>query len=333
MLQSALPVRAAVPTQPRRAVATRFQKPGREDLFAGAHSQGALPLKFGFPKGSLQKSTQELFNRAGFEVKISERGYFPKINDDELAAVLLRSQEVPRYVEDGVLDCGICGHDWVVESNSDVVEVCELKYSKATSAPARWVLAVPENSSVLQPKDLAGDAIIASELVGTTERFFRERNIPIRKVEYSWGATEVKARLPGVAAIVDITETGASLSANKLRIIATILESTTRLVANRQSWEDPVKRAKIEDLASLLQGAVEGRSKVGVKMNLERSRLDDVVALLPSELSPTVSPLLSDRHVAVEVVVDEEVARQLVTKCKRLGATGIVTYDVGIMLH
>jgi len=284
------------------------------------------------PPPSLQNATKDLFERAGFDVKISERGYFPRVDDDELACVLLRSQEVPRYVEDGVLDAGICGHDWVVETGSDVVEVCELQYSKNTAKPARWVLAVPVDSFVTSPADLAG-TIIASELVETTRRYFADRGIAVKKVEYSWGATEVKARLPGVGAIVDITETGSSLEANKLRVVDTILESTTRLICNRSAWEDPAKRAKVEDLAALLKGAVEGRRKIGVKFHVHAAALDRVTEALPSELSPTVNPLHSGDSVAVEVVVDERDARTIVTQCRRLGATGIVTYDIGMMIH
>ena len=196
-------------------------------------------MRFGFPKGSLQKSTEELFARAGLPVKVKDRNYFPTVEDDGLSLVLFRSQEIPRYVADNVLDAGICGRDWIVENGSDVIEVAELKYSKATSNPARWVVAVPEDSPVRTAEDLEG-TLIASELVNTTQRFFLDKGIQGVKVEYSWGATEVKASLPGVGAIVDITETGSSLRANKLREVATILESTTRLIANRDAWEDPV---------------------------------------------------------------------------------------------
>ncbi|KAK9814640.1 hypothetical protein WJX72_009113 [[Myrmecia] bisecta] len=288
--------------------------------------------RFGFPKGSLQKSTHDLFERAGFKVKISERGYFPSIDDEDLQLVLFRSQEISRYVEDGILDAGICGYDWIVENQADVVEVCELAYSKATSNPARWVLAVPEESHVTRPEQLAG-TIVASELVGTTKRYFEERGIAVKKVEYSWGATEVKASLPGVGGIVDITETGSSLKANNLRVVDTILCSTTRLIANKAAWEDPDKRRKIEDLSVLLKGAVEGRKKVGLKMNLQKELLSQVTAMLPSEQSPTVSQLLDDAFVAVEVVVDERKARELVPFCKRLGASGIYTYPLDVIIH
>lgn len=280
-------------------------------------------LRIGIPKGSLQDSTVDLFARAGYKLVISERSYFPQIDDPQLQAVMFRAQEMSRYVEDGVIDLGITGCDWITENKSDVHEVCELTYSKATSQPARWVLAVPEESAVRKPEDLS-NAIIATELVNTTVQYFKHKNVPIKKVEFSWGATEVKARL--VDAIVDITETGSSLRANKLRVIDTILSSTTRLIANRQTWQDPVKRQKIEDLAMLLKGAIDARQKVGLKMNVPRPKLDEVLTLLPSEKSPTVNPLADDQWVAIEVVVEEKVERELVPRLSRLGATAIMSY-------
>ncbi|GMH44417.1 hypothetical protein BSKO_12369 [Bryopsis sp. KO-2023] len=302
---------------------------------AAPASEGWLPQKngndvvvrFGFPKGSLQKSTEDLFGRAGFKMKVSERNYFPQLDDDQYRLVLFRSQEISRYVEDGVLDAGICGKDWIIENNADVVEVCELRYSKATSNPARWVLAVRDDSPVQSIEDLEG-AIVASELVETTRKFFEEKNINVKKVEYSWGATEVKAMLPGIGAIVDITETGSSLRANNLRIVDTIMSSTTRLVANKESWEDPELRRKIEDLGMLLQGAILGRRKVGLKLNAPREKLDEITSLLPATLSPTVAPLVDSRFFAVDVIIDEQLARDVVTECRRLGASGIVTYSL-----
>ncbi|KIZ04569.1 ATP phosphoribosyltransferase [Monoraphidium neglectum] len=355
-------VRAAAPALDAPAGAAPAASEANGDAAAAA-AAGRL-VRFGFPKGSLQKSTENLFQRAGFELKISERGYFPRIDDEELQMVLFRSQEISRYVEDGVLDAGICGYDWVVENGADVVEVCELPYSKATSNPARWVLAVPEDSRVQGPEDLAG-TIVASELVNTTKKFFADRNIAVKKVEYSWGATEVKASLPGVGGIVDITETGSSLKANNLRVVATILASTTRLVANRAAWADPAKRSKIEDVALLLLGAIEGRNKVGLKMNLPRSSLEEVSACLPSERSPTVSQLVDSDYVAIEVVLGERQApahghslwaldarpprpritraalraaprcpaRDIIPICKRLGATGILSYPINVIVH
>jgi len=282
-------------------------------------------LRIGIPKGSLQDSTADLFRKAGYDLNISSRSYFPSIDDPEMEAVMFRAQEMSRYVEDGVIDMGITGRDWVVENNSDVHEVCELTYSKATSRPARWVLAVPEESDIHEPKQLAG-GIISTELVNTTSQWFKERCISIKKVEFSWGATEVKARL--VDAIVDITETGSSLRANKLRVIGEIMESTTRLIANKDAWADPRKRQKIENLALLLQGAIAARAKVGLKMNVPHDKLDDIVALLPSEKSPTVNQLADRQWVAVEVIVEERVERELVPQLRRAGATGIISYPL-----
>jgi len=282
-------------------------------------------LRIGVPKGSLQDATVDLFDRAGYHITIPSRSYFPRIDDPELAAVMFRAQEISRYVEDGVIDLGITGHDWVVENDSDVHEVCELKYSRATSNPATWVLAVPEESDYHKPEDLAG-GIIATELIGTTRRYFKDRGIDIKKVEFSWGATEVKARL--VDAIVDITETGSSLRANKLRVIDTLLTSTTRLIANKQSWNDPKKRAKIEDLALLLRAAIGAKSKVGLKMNVPRASLDAVLKLLPAEQSPTVNDLADQQWVAVEAVLDERVERDLSPALKRAGATAIFSYPL-----
>lgn len=282
-------------------------------------------LRMGIPKGSLQDPTIDLFRRAGYNISLSSRSYYPQINDPTMAAVMFRSQEMSRYVEDGVIDMGICGHDWVVENGSDVHEVCELEYSRATSNPAKWVLAVPEESDVHQPEQLAG-GIIATELVGTVRRYFEDRKIEIKKVEFSWGATEVKARL--IDGIVDITETGSSLRANKLRVIDTILTSTTRLIANRDAWEDPAKRQKIEDLSMLLQGAIDARGKVGMKMNIPKSRLDEVLSLLPASKSPTVNELADPDWLAIEVLVEIKIERELIPQLKRAGATGIFSYPL-----
>lgn len=282
-------------------------------------------LRIGLPKGSLQDSTVDLFDRAGYKINISSRSYFPTIDDPEMQPILFRAQEISRYVEDGVLDIGITGHDWVAENESDVHEVCELTYSKATSKPARWVLAVPEESGIEKPEQLAG-GIISTELVNTTRRYFESRGIKVKKVEFSWGATEVKARL--VDAIVDITETGSSLKANKLRIVDTILSSTTRLIANKESWNNPTKRNKMEDLAMLLRGAIAAREKVGLKMNVPRPKLEEILKVLPAEKSPTVNELADTGWVAVEVIVDEHVERELVPRLSRAGATGIFSYPL-----
>ena len=286
-------------------------------------------LKLGIPAGSLQRATLELFNKAGFHVSDSARSYRPNIDDKEIEAVSLRAQEMSRYVSDGVLDAGITGYDWILENASDVVEICELAYSKATSRPTRWVLAVPNESDVTQPEDLAG-GLIATELVNVTKRYFADKNIDV-KVEFSWGATEVKARL--VDAIVELTETGSSLKANNLRIIDTLITSTTRFIANTTAWEDPFKREKIENITILLKAAIEARSKVGLKMNVPKNHLDAILALLPAEKSPTVSNLADSEFVAIDVIVADTVERSLVPALKRAGASGIITYPLNKVIH
>ncbi len=282
-------------------------------------------LKLGIPKGSLQDATVDLFKRAGYDIGISSRSYYPTIDDDAMSAVMFRSQEMSRYVEDGVVDVGICGHDWIVENASDVHEVCELTYSRATANPARWVLCVPEESAVTKPEDLAG-GIVATELKKTVRRYFDDKNIPIKKVEFSWGATEVKARL--IDAIVDITETGSSIRANKLRVIDTILTSTTRMIANRDAWADARKREKIEDLALLLRGAIAAKGQVGLKLNVRREQLDEVLKVMPAAQSPTVNDLADREWVAVEVIVDRTVERELVPRLSRAGAHAIFSYPL-----
>ncbi|MEM9416663.1 MAG: ATP phosphoribosyltransferase [Planctomycetota bacterium] len=283
-------------------------------------------LRIGIPKGSLESPTIDLFDRAGYNISVRSRSLTPGINDPELACVMFRAQEMSRYVEDAVVDVGITGHDWVVENGSDVHEVCELAYSRATGKPVSWVLAVPEEGDVHTPADLEGK-IIATELINTTQNYFKDQGVNVRRVEFSWGATEVKARL--VDAIVDVTETGSSIRANNLRVIATLLTSTTRLIANKDAWKDPAKRRKIEDLALLLQGAIRARTKVGLKMNIPRANLEEVVALLPAEHSPTVNDLADHAWVAIEVIADECVERDLIPDLKRAGATGIVSYPLG----
>lgn len=286
-------------------------------------------LKLGIPAGSLQKATIALFAKAGFDVSDSSRSYLPAIDDDEIQPICLRAQEMGRYVGDGVLDAGITGFDWITENDCDVVEVCELPYSKATSNPTRWVLAVPAESNVTRPQELAG-GIIATELVGVTRKYFAEKNVDV-KVEFSWGATEVKARL--VDAIVELTETGTSLRANNLRIIDTIITSTTRLIANKQAWQDSFKREKIENISILLRAAIEARSKVGLKMNVKKEDLNAVLDLLPAEKSPTLSSLADSEYVAIEVIVDDKVERALVPALKRAGASGIFTYPLNKVIH
>jgi len=286
-------------------------------------------LKLGIPVGSLQKATIELFGKAGFHIADSARSYKPRIDDEQIQLIMLRAQEMSRYVEDGVLDAGITGHDWITENGSDVVEVCELAYSKATSKPARWVLAVPDESKVKRAKDLAG-GIVATELENVTRKYFDDKNIDV-KIEFSWGATEVKARL--VDAIVELTETGTSLRANNLRIIDTVVRSTTRLIANRQAWDDTFKREKIENISILLKAAVNASSMVGLKMNVKRSDLDSILNILPAEKSPTVSSLADPDYVAIEVIIDDKIERSLVPRLTRAGASAIITYPLNKVIH
>jgi ATP phosphoribosyltransferase len=286
-------------------------------------------LKLGIPAGSLQKATIELFAKAGFNITESDRSYLPSIDDDQIRPTMLRAQEMSRYVADGVLDAGLTGYDWIMENASDVIEVCELRYSKATSNPTRWVLAVPEESKVQKIQDLKG-GIIATELVNVTRKFFADRNIDV-KIEFSWGATEVKARL--VDAIVELTETGTSLIANNLRVIDTVITSTTRFIANKQAWQNKFKKEKIENIAILLNAAIDARSKVGLKMNIEKTNLDKILKVLPAEKSPTISSLADPGYIAIEVIIDAKIERSLVPALKRAGATGIITYPLNKVIH
>lgn len=285
-------------------------------------------LKMGLPKGSLQDATFDLLDRAGFSVSCSSRSYFPTIDDAELDLILFRAQEMSRYVEDGVVDCGLTGKDWIHENGSDVVEVSELVYSKATAKPARWVLAVPAESGIERPEQLEG-GIIATELVNVTKNYFAQKGINV-KVEFSWGATEVKVRM--LDAIVEITETGSSIKANNLKIIDELMISTTRLIANKQAWEDPFKRRKIESIAMLMEGAIEGKAKVGLKMNLEADKLSEIIKILPAEKSPTVNKLADEKYIAIEVVLEEKEARVVIPKAKMLGASGIFTYPLNLVI-
>ncbi|HEV8607107.1 MAG TPA: ATP phosphoribosyltransferase [Tepidisphaeraceae bacterium] len=281
-------------------------------------------LRLGLPSGSLQASTFDLFGRAGYRVSVSDRSVFPRIDDEKISAVLFRAQEISRYVVDNIIDCGLTGFDWVVENGNDkdVVEICELEYSRASSNPVKWVLAVPEESPVQKPEDLKG-GIIATELVNTTRKYFQARNIDV-SVEFSWGTTEIKARL--LDAIVDSTETGSSLRANSLRVVDTLLTSTTRFVANKSAWAIPWKREKMENIGMLLRGAIEAKAKVGLKMNVPENKLAEIVSFLPAEKSPTVSRLADQAWVAVEVILEEKQERELIPRLKRAGATGIITY-------
>ncbi|MDR0352870.1 MAG: ATP phosphoribosyltransferase [Opitutaceae bacterium] len=282
-------------------------------------------LMLGLPKGSLEESTKALFAKAGWKITTSSRSYKPSIDDAELDGRFVRAQEVSRYVEHGFFDCGLTGHDWIQENESDVVEVCDLIYSKASTQKSRWVLCVPEASPVQKPADLAGKRI-ATEMVGTVKRYFAQKNIPVT-VEFSWGATEVK--VPDlVDAIVDITETGSSLRANKLRIVDTLLETNTKFIANKASWANPAKRKKIETIALMLTGALEAGGKVGLKLNARKAGLDTLLKTLPALRNPTVSPLTSPDWVALETIIDESIAREIIPRLKSMGAEGIIEYPL-----
>jgi len=286
-------------------------------------------LNLGIPAGSLQKATIELFSKAGFHIADSQRSYLPSIDDEQIRLLMLRAQEMSRYVEDGALDAGITGYDWIIENESDVVQVAELAYSKATSEPARWVLAVPDESKVTKPADLQG-ATIATELANVTRKYFADKNIDVN-VEFSWGVTEVKARL--VDAIVELTETGSSLRANNLREIDTVITSTTRFIANKKAWQDKFKREKIENISILLCAAIDARNKVGLKMNVRKSDLKSILKILPAEKSPTVSSLADSNYIAIEVIIEDKVERSIVPALKRAGASGIITYPLNKVIH
>ena len=284
-----------------------------------------MKLKLGLPKGSLQESTFKLFKKAGYSISVSSRSYFPSIDDDEIEVILLRAQEMSRYVEDSVLDCGLTGKDWILENDSDVTEVIDLVYGKQGKKPVRWVLAVPNDSGIKTVKDLEGKRL-ATEVVGLTQRYLKSHGVNA-EVEFSWGATEVKA--PSlVDAIVELTETGSSLKANNLRIIDTVAESTTKLIANKQAWEDDWKRKKIERVALLLQGALAAESKVGLKMNVSRKNLTRVLDALPALKRPTISSLSENEWCAIETIVDEFVVREIIPGLKEAGAEDIIEYPL-----
>ena len=283
-------------------------------------------LKLGVPKGSLQEATIEIFRRAGWNIRLMDRSYFPTIDDDEIGCYLIRAQEISRYVENGVLDLGLTGKDWILENDSDVVVVEELVYSKVSRRPARWVLAVPEGSPVRSLKDMAGKRV-ATELVKFTRRLFQDRGIPV-EVEFSWGATEAKV-LEGLAdAVVEVTETGSTLRANGLRIVEDLLITVPQLIANRGAWEDPWKRRKIEQIRLLLNGAMAAFNKVGLKMNVAEEDIPRVVEVLPCLKAPTISKLYGQDWFAIETIVDEEVVRELVPKLQEAGAQGIIEYSL-----
>jgi len=283
-------------------------------------------LVLGLPKGSLEKTTVEMFAKAGYKIRLSERSYYPAIDDPEIDCILIRAQEMSRYVEEGILDCGLTGRDWIVENGSDVKEVAELVYGKVGRAPLRWVLAVPEDSPIRAPADLAGKRI-ATEAVGMTRRYLAQHGVQAQ-VEFSWGATEVKP--PRLAdAIVEITETGSSLRANKLRIIDTLCESTTRFIANHAAYnDDPWKKAKIDKLALLLQAALLAEGKVGLMLNVRQADLDRILAQLPALERPTISQLAEEGWCALNTIVDEHTVRDLIPALKAAGASGIVEYPL-----
>ncbi len=284
-----------------------------------------MKLRIGIPKGSLQDATIELFKNAGYKITARSRSYFPTIDDPEIECMLIRAQEMARYVESGILDIGITGHDWVIENDADVIEMTELQYAKATFNKVRWVLAVKEGSGIESVKDLEGKTI-ATEVVNLSQKYL-EKNGVKAKVEYSYGATEVK--VPHLAdAIIEITETGSSLRANNLKIIDTVLETTTVLIANHEVVKDEWKRAKIERLILLLQSALESRNRVGVMFNIERARLDKAVKILPPTKVPTVSSLLDDEWVDLFVVLRKAVVRDIIPRLKELGARGIVEFPL-----
>ena len=284
-----------------------------------------MKLKLGIPKGSLENATVDLFRRAGYQITVSSRSYFPAIDDPDIECMLIRAQEMARYVEDGVLDAGLTGRDWVEENNAKVNAVADLVYSKASFGKVRWVLAVPESSPVQSVKDLEGK-IIATELVEATKRYLKANGVTA-KVEFSWGATEVKP--PVLAdAIVEVTETGSSLRANKLRIVETLMESNTQLIANVDSWKDDWKRRKLEDMKMLLEGAIAALGKVGLMLNVEKKNLAAVLAVLPALKNPTISNLSDGEWLALNTILDESTVRTILPRLKDAGAQGIVEYPL-----
>ena len=287
-------------------------------------------LTIGLPKGSLQEPTLDLFEKAGYNIYVSSRSYRPTIDDPEIELRLLRAQEIGRYVDHGFLDCGITGRDWIAENGAEVEVICDMQYSRASSAPTRWVLVVPEDSPIKTVADLQGKRI-ATEAVGLTKKFLADRGVEA-ELEFSWGATEVK--VPElVDAIVDITETGSSLRANKLRIVDTLMTSYPQFVSNVDAAKDPFKRAKMDRIALLLKGALEARDKVGVKMNLEEKNLQNLLESLPSLRLPTVSQLSQPGWVAIETVIEESVVREIIPELKELGAEGIIEYPLNKLVH
>jgi ATP phosphoribosyltransferase len=283
-------------------------------------------LKLGIPKGSLEASTIELFKKAGWKITTSSRSYFPSIDDPSIRCMLVRAQEMARYVESGTLDAGITGKDWIMENNSAVEVVDDFVYSKASFQPTRWVLAVPHDSPIRRPEDLQGKRV-ATELVGYTKRYFAERNIKV-DVEFSWGATEAKAAEGLVDAIVEVTESGSTIRAHGLKIVWELFTSNPQIIANREAWKDPARREKIEQISLLLKGALTAEAKVGIKMNVPKEQLETIVSMVPSLTAPTVSPLYKTEWFAVESVISEDVVRELIPQLIKKGAVGIIEYPL-----
>ena len=289
------------------------------------HNQNSRALKLGLPKGSLQESTFRLFAKAGFHFSTSSRSYFPSTDDNELAGILIRAQEIAKYVQDGVFDAGLTGKDWIMETDADVVEVADLMYARASLQPVKWVLAVPNDSPIKKVEDLQGKHI-ATEVVNLTRQYLKKFGVTA-DVEFSWGATEVKAPTL-VDAIVEVTETGSSLRANNLRIVETILVSTTRFIANKKAWEDSWKREKMENIVTLLKGALQAENKVGLKMNVKKTQVDALVKMLPAMKNPTIAPLYDPEWVAVEIIVEEKTVRELIPRLRKSGASDIIEYPL-----
>ena len=287
-------------------------------------------LKMGIPKGSLQESTVRLFKKAGYKIRIAPRSYFPDIDDTEIEVVLFRAQEMSRYVEDGIIDCGMTGNDWIEENCSDVERIAELVYAKQSMRPVKWVLAVPEESDINSVKDLEGKKI-ATELVGVTNRYLKEKGVTA-EVEFSWGATEVKPKM-GIDAIVEVTETGNSLRANGLRIVETFCESTTQFIVNKEAWKDPWKKEKVERIVLLLQGAITAAGKVGLKMNARKENIDKIISLLPAMKTPTVSRLYDDEWVDIETIIDEEDVKRLIPELRKAGAQAFIEYPLNKVIY
>ena len=287
-------------------------------------------LRMGIPKGSLQETTVRLFEKAGFRIHVSERAYFPSIDDDEIEVVLFRAQEMSRYVEDGIIDCGITGNDWIEENGSDVERVAELVYAKRSMRPVKWVLAVLEESSVKGAGDLSGKKI-ATELVKVTEKYLKEKGVSA-EVEFSWGATEVKPKM-GIDAIVEVTETGSSLRANGLRIVETVCESTTQFIMNRQAFKDPWKKDKVDRIVLLLGGAILAEGKVGLKLNARKADVEKIIKILPSMKAPTVSMLYDEEWVDIDTVIDEEDVKRLIPELRKAGAQGFIEYPLNKVIE